>query len=951
MPRPRRTSGLHHRLIAFVFAVVHRPRLTLALAALALAGASALAWFKLDVSTDQDQLFSSKVPFFRDYLGFTRAFPENQAGYVIIQAKHPDHAPAVDRWTGLADAIADRLAADHDDVRAVAGHVSVDEVGPQGLLFSNEPTEVPRARASIERLLPLVQRWGEKPDRLYNLLGPSPLQRFVSGLSHASAQDLTEGAPLINLMAKSWCQTLDDPHRPVAVGGLVPNLADLEASSPRDKGYSYIVDTDPNSAHPGQHLLLIKLFEKANLTSKDGLIKVIASIRRDIAEASAPYAAEFDVGLSGRPALDADELETTDRDSRRAEIVSLTAVFLGLVLFLRSVWLAVAAEIALVVGIGWTFGWATISTAIYNHAPRGDLNLLSMVFLIALIGIGMDYLIQVLTRYRQEAVRHGHEAHRDARAIWAGVFKHVAAPINTACLGAAGAFLVSIFTPFRGAAELGLIAGGGLLLCLATGYIILPALLAVFPPRIKPTDAERAGANAHLAPDEVAAGTRSRRNRRLVLPAIWAALLIAGVPLMRRTTFDPGLLTLQAQNLQSVKLIRKLPTWFEVELTPDLDLLRRVRTAVEQLPTVDHTESVLNATDNYAYLKGHPLPQIPWVEPTPVSGADLPGIAERALALADRLSTTVSADPTSFMTAAGSLRAFAARLQSAAHGAGAAPDLAAQRLTLWQQAFVGELHMLLAPFYPAPPDVHALPETIRGHLLGTDGRYALYIYPKQDCWQQANLVSFVTTVEAAVKTVPGAPPATGVASDVFHSTDETHAAFRDATLYALGLIFVLVLIDLRNLRQTLLAISVLALGLPMLVAVMGLLGMHWNFANFFGLPILIGAGHEYGVFMVHRYNEACRDAHRPWRKWDVSDRALLLCGYVTSISFGFFWLFGHHLGLKSLGLVMALGIACIYLATVCVLRPLLLWKLAAGEGCAVATARPEAGRAKEPVPG
>ena len=190
-----------------------------------------------------------------------------------------------------------------------------------------------------------------------------------------------------------------------------------------------------------------------------------------------------------------------------------------------------------------------------------------------------------------------------------------------------------------------------------------------------------------------------------------------------------------------------------------------------------------------------------------------------------------------------------------------------------------------------------------------------------------------------------------MATDVFHSTDQTHAAFRDATLYALGLIFLLVLVDLRNLWQTLFAISVLALGLPMLVAVMGLLHINWNFANFFGLPILIGAGHEYGVFMVHRYNEACRDAHRPWHRWDVSDRALLLCGYVTSISFGFFYLFGHHLGLKSLGLVMALGIACIYLATLCVLRPLLLWKLAAGGNqCAPPKPTADADRARIAVP-
>src|SRR5206468_6743723 len=136
--------------------------------------------------------------------------------------------------------------------------------------------------------------------------------------------------------------------------------------------------------------------------------------------------------------------------------------------------------------------------------------------------------------------------------------------------------------------------------------------------------------------------------------------------------------------------------------------------------------------------------------------------------------------------------------------------------------------------------------------------------------------------------------------------------------------------------------SVLALGLPMLVAIMGLLHTFaekgllgdvsitqftWNFANFFGLPILIGAGHEYGVFMMHRYLEVQHNPRRVWGKWDVSDRALLLCAIITSSSFGFFWFLAHHRGIKSLGLVMALGTLCIYLATIMVLRPILRWRI------------------------
>jgi hypothetical protein len=593
---------------------------------------------------------------------------------------------------------------------------------------------------------------------------------------------------------------------------------------------------------------------------------------------------------------------TTDRDARRAEIVALIAVFIGLVALLRSIWLAVAAEISLLVGIGWTFGWITISV--------GELNLLSMVFLIALIGIGMDYLIQVLTRYRREAA-----VHSDPRVIWLAVFKYVAAPINTACLGAAGAFFVSVFTDFRGAAELGIIASGGLLLCLFTAYTVLPAMLTLWPAAISHAD--------HVRFDPPTPSNHSH-HRWLLLPALWAVLLLCGIPSARKAHFDPSLLNLQAQNLESVKLVRKLDTWSAVVLSDDLQMLRKVRSAVIHLPSVDSVESILTAYDNYDWLQKHQneIPNIKWSTPAAIETTDLARLARKATSLANRLRQAAdgSAKTISFQSAAVALGKFSAALTGAS---------AAQRLSIWQTIFVDQLKNLLAGFHPSPPNPSALPLTLRNHYIGSkDGKYALYINPKQDLWVQANLARFVFEVESAVAAVPNAPPVTGIAVNVYHSTSSIEHSFYKAAAYALTLIFVLVYIDMRDLRQTLLAISVLAMGLPMLVALMGLLHISWNFANFFGLPILIGAGHEYGVFMVHRYNEACNDPRRAWQKWDVSDRALLLCGFVTSASFGFFWALGHHEGLKSLGLVMALGTACIYLATLCMLRPLLLWRLA-----------------------
>jgi hypothetical protein len=882
--------------------VVSHPRITLALALVLLIGCISLAITRLGISTDQDELFSSKVAFFKDYLDFTHDFPENQASYVMIEAADPVHPPALDQWIAIADAITDQLAKDTAHVKAVDSHIPIKELNNQGVLYES-PTQLHSDFDNLQKLsVPF------RPTNLLNIsLGRTPLLRFFNAMQPGGIggqAPTTQSCVFTSLMAAGMTAAIKDPAAPIEIGQQVPDLDKLGETDPSQLGYYYV----PDQESPRNYLELVRVYERNDFSQSDSLIGAIDSIRQTIAKAAEPFP-QFRVALTGRPALEADESATTDRDARYSEIAALSAVFVGLVLLLRSLWAAIAAEIALLVGIGLTFGWATVSV----H----KLNLLSMVFLIALTGIGMDYLIQVLTRYRRESARRV-----SPRGIWTGVFKYVAAPINTACLGAAGAFIVSIFTNFRGAAELGIVASGGLLLCLLCGYIILPPLLTLFPAKHHPGDAERSPEyEDSIRPPAPLAGSRLQ-HLWLAPPFVWAILLLAGIPFARRTTFNPGLLNMQAQNLESVTLVRKLQTWSAVVLMKpeQIDTLRKVRDAVEKLPVVQGTESVLTAYDNHQWIAGHQATPITRIDYDPVTPADLPELLNSTAKLATAITRASSTDP-AFAQAARDLENLNTTI------AQATAELSAARLSAWQQMFIQEIKNELDQFQPPPPNLAAVPNSLRSHLQGEDGKLALYINPKQDLWKQSDLADFVHQVESTVAAIPGAPAPTGIAINVYHSTADIEKSFYAATGYALGLIFLLVLIDLRNIAQTLLAISVLAMGLPMLVALMGLLHIDWNFANFFGLPILIGAGHEYGVFMVHRYNEAAANPHRRWRAWDVSDKALLLCGYVTSVSFGFFWLLGHHKGLKSLGLVMALGTACIYLATLCVLRPLLLWKL------------------------
>jgi uncharacterized protein len=860
--------SLQRRLLKSVLAVVRYPRLTLAGCGLVLAITVGVALTHLAINTDQDRLFSPQVGFFKDYLEFEQKFPENEALYVLIEPADKTKPPALSRWTELADRITDQLRGLKGVVESAQCRVPLDELGDYALLFEDHGQLVQSFNDAQEALFPLAGIWSG---------AASPMGKFLTGLS-LSGVDAGK-AKFITLLADSWTATIQQgkPN--------VPDLAALSADNPSDLGYTYV----PDQTDQTNHLLLIQVYLADGDDSVSSEYDQVDAVRNAASEAAADFR-DFHVGITGRPALDADEMRISDRDSTHAEIVALICVFIGLWVMLRSFWMAAAAEISLAVSIGWTFGWATISV--------GELNILSLVFLITLIGIGMDYLVQILMRYRREAQRYERPT-----AIWARVFRHVSPPICTACLGAAGAFFVSIFTDFRGASELGIIAGGGLLLCLAGGYTVLPALLTIFPPKL-----------ARVEPEARYAPAQPRRSavRRLLPPAIWLLVLVIVLPFSRRIYFNPNLLDLQAKNLESVRLVRKLQTWSAVAMSRDLASLRQMRDAVAPSPAVASVESIVGAQDNYAWLKNQTIPKIAWSKPAPLSGLDLSVISLAAQALIQQLQSA------HFTDAAESLKRFLIISHSPA---------ALGLLSQWQSQFAAQLHGLVARFTPPPLDAQKLPAELRNHLVSSDGYYALYISPKENLWQRGPLEKFVLDVESRVQNIPNHPPITGIAPEIYHSTRSIELSFYKATGYALGLVLLLVFIDLRSIPQTLITVSVLGLGLPMLVGIMGWLGINWNFANFFGLPILIGAGHEYGVFMMHRYREAIHNPRRVWTSWDVSDRALLLCAYVTTSSFAFFWWLGHHEGLKSLGLVMALGIACIYLAALLVVRPVLKWRI------------------------
>src|SRR5436305_2305277 len=124
-----------------------------------------------------------------------------------------------------------------------------------------------------------------------------------------------------------------------------------------------------------------------------------------------------------------------------------------------------------------TLGVGLMLTLLFAAAAIGTLNLISVGFGILFVGIAVDFAIQFCVRYREMRF-----AYPEAARALAETGRRVGGQILVAAATTAAGFLAFVPTDFRGVAELGLIAGIGMLIAFLCTMTFLPAAISLFRP-------------------------------------------------------------------------------------------------------------------------------------------------------------------------------------------------------------------------------------------------------------------------------------------------------------------------------------------------------------------------------------------------------------------------------------------------------------------------------------
>jgi predicted RND superfamily exporter protein len=324
------------------------------------------------------------------------------------------------------------------------------------------------------------------------------------------------------------------------------------------------------------------------LARADTIAPFVAGARRAIETSRVEEELGVSVGLTGLPQYALD-----DREHVRADLARLTPLSALLVLAVFAVGFVsvrrpVLAMVALGFGVAWTLGFAALWP--------GHLTLLSAFSCSILFGLGVDYGIHVVARAEELSAEGAAEA--DAAR---GAVGSVAPGLWTGAATTAAAFFALLASGLRGFAELGAIAGAGVLLCLLSAVSVLPALLVLTGRRC--ARARRKG------PDWAAAIGGSRW--QWLAAALVAAAVLS--PWVARPRFDEDYLALQPRGSEAVRLERAmversdLSPQFAVFVADDREEARRLAARLLDEDVVGEVHSIADLED-LRDAEGRPLP-------------------------------------------------------------------------------------------------------------------------------------------------------------------------------------------------------------------------------------------------------------------------------------------------------------------------------------------------------
>jgi len=799
------------------------------------------------MTTDTEALLSPNLPWRVRQAAYNAAFPPEATNIiVVIDGRTPE----------LSETAAERLAASLRAQPNLFHSVQRPDSGPfwehNRLLF-----------ASIDDLKTVIAQLVKAQPFLGSMASDPSLRGLANTLS------LTlEGV-------KSGESTPPQLRTPIRT--LADSLSTLAAGEPTFFSWRTLIIGHEPDERELRHLILVgPVVDFTRLQSAEA---PIGAIRAAAQRLQLDAAHGVRIRLTGNTALENEEFATLAERAGLIATLAIGAIVLMLWFAVRSPWLIGSILATTLVGLLMAMA---LGLALFHR-----FNVISVAFIPLFVGMGIDFGIQFSVRYRAERM-----GGRDVGAALTATGRTMGRSLALAAAAIASGFLAFAPTAYYGVAQLGVIAGLGMLTALALNLTLLPSLIGLTRPPGAPD--RTPGARLRVIDRYIL------EHRRLVLGiALVAALIsVALLPLVR---FDFNPIHLRSSRVESVATLVDLMR--DQDLSPNtLEVIRPNLAAADRLAALFRAEPTVHGARTLSSFipDGQPekialisdaanlldLTLNPLSVPPPPTDPEVVGSLTRAAA---KLREASIEDPSLGADAA----RLAAEFDALARGSQPARARAEQLLI---PGFVTNLEQIRSALQPQPVSIGTLPPEIVRQWQTPDGRARVSVVPKGDSNDDAVLRRFVA---AGIRI---APDASGTALYLQAYGEAVVKAFLEAGVLSFVVICGLLLLTLRRVRDVAITMAPIVLTGLLTMGTCVLIGQALNFANIIALPLLFGIGVAFHIYFVMAWRSG--GSHL---LTSSLARGVFFSALATATGFGSLWASSHP-GTASMGKLLMISL-------------------------------------------
>ncbi len=624
-------------------------------------------------------------------------------------------------------------------------------------------------------------------------------------------------------------------------------------------------------------------------------------------------------GMTGITVVGRDEMVTSQQGFAISMLLAFILILVLMILVFRIRSTPFIIGIPLLLGICWTMGLAGFILQ--------RLNIMTAMYMVALVGLGVDYAIHLMTGFVQERDRG-----KDFTEAITGTFAHSGRGIDTGGLTTAAAFFALLLARSDLLRELAVVAGLGIVCELVAMLMLVPAFLGWRHRRLErrgktdPMLVRKIRIRSDFA-DGLGRAVTSR-------PGIFAlVLLVLGTALgsqAYRVKIEDNLMNLEAKWLESVELQDVMTAEFGAApdviyiISDNRDELPPLVEGLEKLESVKSVSAITNwwPTDSQraerlpylrdiragleSWVSGGPpdpeqlLEELYRLEANLVEMGDMAvlGGTDRAAYALNR-ATGLDNDGKKVADSVFD-RLFDALESGTADPAALASfqDTFSPRLKDRVYKMAGVEAVTLAD----------LPPMTRDTFLSRDGSSTLMtIAPRRNPWEG----HYRNLFTAQVATVTDRGTGMIYAADQLISIAEEDGI--RAMIAALIAVFLILLLDFRNLKLTALTFLSLFFSFTSLYGLMALFGIKFDFVNIIAIPLLVGIGIDDAVHINHRYLiEGKGNMHTALAR---TGSAVALTTITTMIGFASF-IPSIMRAMRSTGIVLTLAMALAFIYSI-----------------------------------